>query len=318
MREVIEKIKNAHSVAVIPHVNEDADAMGSCLAFASVMRRLGKEATVYVSEIPEKRISFIGDEYTVYNPDENYTHDLCACIDCGDLKRTGGRSKLFSQCENTINIDHHFTNTNFADANFVDAQAAASGEILYMLFKEAGIDITAKEAELLYAAICSDTGSFKYSNVTPRTMRIAADLLEYDFDHADIARRLFDCESEKSALMRAEVIQSVQSYANGKIRVVTVGEDIYEKYGISVKDAPNFVDIPRCIEDTEIAVCIKPQNGEIRVNLRSNNYFDVSETAVKFGGGGHMRAAGCSVKAETLEEAQMLIVKAIEEDVKKY
>ena len=318
MRKVIEKIQNAHSVAIIPHINEDADALGSCFAFASIMRRMGKEAVVYVSEVPEKRIEFIGEDYVIYNPEEVYSHDLCACIDCGDLKRIGDRVKLFNECENTINIDHHFTNTNFAQANYVDAKAAAAGEILCMLFKEMCVEITNDEAASLFGAICSDTGSFKYSNVTPRTMRIAAELLEHDFDHADIARRLFDCESEKSALMRAEVTQAIHSYLGGLIRVVTVGDDIYEKYDIAVKDAPNFVDIPRCIDGTEVAVCIKPQNGQIRVNLRSNNYFDVSETAVKFGGGGHVRAAGCNIDAKNLCEAEKMIVSALEKDFKKY
>ena len=315
MREVIEKIKNAHQVAVLPHINEDADALGSCFAFASVLRRMGKEAIVYVSEIPEKRLAFIGADYVVYNKEKTYTNDLCTCIDCGDLKRIGDRAKLFEECSDSINIDHHFTNTKFANANFVDEEASASGEILYMLFKEMDIQLTDDEARLLYTAICSDTGSFKYANVTPRTMRIAADLLEYDFDHSDISRRLFDCESEASALMRAEVTQNIKSYANGKIRVVAVAEDIYEKYNLPVKDAPNLVDVPRCIEGTEAAACIKPQNGEIRVNLRSNNYVDVSKVALEFGGGGHVRAAGCGISGKSLEEVEKLIVEALMKEI---
>lgn len=313
MRDIIDKMKNAHSAAIIPHVNEDADALGSCFAFAGVLKNMGIEATVYVSEDPEKRLDFIGGVYEVYDISKTYKHDLCVCLDCGDLKRIGDRKKLFDEIGNSINIDHHFTNTNFAQANYVDGKAAATGEILYMLFEEMGIELNSKIAEYLYIAICSDTGGFKYSNVSPRTMRIAANLIEYGFDHAEIARLLFDCESYAGAMMSAEVTLGLKSYEDGKINVVTISDELYNKYGLNAKDAPNMVDIPRRIAGTEVAVCIKHQNGEIRVNLRSNGSADVSKVAVKFGGGGHARAAGCSVRASSLEEAENLIVSALKE-----
>lgn len=313
MREVIERIKAAHSAAVLPHVNEDADALGSCFAFAEVLRGMGIEAVVYVSEIPEKRLDFIGGDYVVYEKGKKYKHDLCVCLDCGDIKRLGDRKKLLDETGNSVNIDHHFTNTGFADANYMDGNAAATGEILCMLFREMGISLNSKIARYLYIAICSDTGGFKYSNVSPRTMRLAADLIEYDFDHAEAARRLFDCESYAGAMMCAEVTLGIKSYADGKIKVVTVPDELYKKYNLEVKDAPNMVDIPRRIEGTEIAVCIKPNNGEVRVNLRSNGYADVSKTALKFGGGGHARAAGCNVKTDSLEEAEKLIVESLKE-----
>ena len=313
MRDVIEKIKNAMSVAILPHKNEDPDALGSCFAFMKVMKSMGKEARVYVSEVPEKRLAFIGSEYEVYDASKTYSHDLCVCIDCGDLQRIGEREKLFNEIGASVNIDHHYTNTNFADANYVDGNASAAGEILYMLFGEMGVTIDKETAELLYIAICSDTGGFKYSNTTPRTMRICAELMEYGFDHSEVARLLFDRQSFAAARMCAEVTLSIKSYEDGKIKLVTIPDDLYEKYDIAVKDAPNMVDIPRRIEGTEVAVCIKHQDGDIRVNLRSNGDADVSKVAVKFGGGGHVRAAGCSIDAKTLEEAEEKIVAALKE-----
>lgn len=311
MNKVIEKINNARSVAVLPHINEDGDALGTCFAFAEVMRRLGKTAVVYVSEIPEKRLEFMGADYVVYDENKTYEHDLCACLDCGDLQRIGKRVKLFNEINNSINIDHHATNTKFADANYVCGGVSAAAEVLYCVFEEMGIKLEKSEAEHLYTAICSDTGSFKYSSTSPKTMRIAAELMECGINFPEIEHKLFDCRSYNAELMSAEVTMGMKIYENGKIAVVTVPDELYEKYGIEVKDAPNMVDIPRCIEGVETAVCIKHQNGTIRVNLRSNGYADVSKVALMFGGGGHARAAGCNVEAESLEDAEKIIVDAL-------
>ena len=138
MQAVIDKIMEAKSVAVLTHLNEDPDTIGSCFAFAKVMRKLGKEATVYVNGRIESRLAFIGNDYVLYQEGMKHNHDLCACIDCGDLGRIAERKSLFEEINNSINIDHHLTNTNFADANYVDGKAAAAGEILYALFEKMG------------------------------------------------------------------------------------------------------------------------------------------------------------------------------------
>lgn len=317
MQAVIDKINNSKSVAIITHINEDPDTLGSCFAFQKMMRKMGKKATVYVSGKIEGRLAFMGSDYVTYKAGITHDHDLCACIDCADLERIGERRAMFEEIENTINIDHHFTNDRFADANYVDGQASAAGEIVAILFKMMNLELDDDIAKDLYTAICSDTGSFKYSSVTPKTMRIAADLLEYDFDHAEISRLLFDTEVLSSALFEAEVTGNIQRCADGKITFVTVDEKDGEKYGIQPEDIPNLVEIPRRIEGTEIAVCIKKTRDAFRVNLRSNGDADVAKVAASFGGGGHVKAAGCTIKTGTLEEAAKSVIamckKAIEE-----
>lgn len=308
MQKAIDRIKKAKSVAVFPHINEDPDALCSCFAFAEVLRAMGKEAVCYVNEEVEKHLDFLDGEYVIYDPANSYNHDLALCLDCGDLERLGNRRKLFDEIGNSVNIDHHYTNTNFADDNYVDGSAAATGEILFELFKKMGVELSDKIARYLYIAISSDTGCFKYSNVSPKTMRAAADLLEFDFDHAEEARLLFDTYSLNVLKLKSELTQNVHSYADGKINVVTVEDTIYSRYGAEAKEVPNIVDIPRCIAGTEIALCIKHQNGLIRVSMRSNGNADVAAVAVKFGGGGHAKAAGCSIEAKTLEEAEKMII----------
>lgn len=312
MREILDKINEAVSVAVFPHVSEDPDALGSCFAFVEVLRKMGKKAVCYTEEPIEKRLKFIEGDYEVYDANGSYDYDLALCLDCGDLERLGNRKKLFDEIGSSVNIDHHRTNTLFADANYVDDKASATGEILFGLFNEWGVKFDSKIARFLYIAICSDTGCFKYSNVTPKTMRSAAELLEYDFDHSEVTRLLFDTYELKIMKLRSELMQGVNSYGGGKINVVTADESVYEKYGVTSNEISDIVDIPRCIEGTEIAVSIKRQNGEIRVSMRSNGNADVSEIAVKFGGGGHAKAAGCSVDAKTVEEAEKIIVEECE------
>lgn len=310
MQAVIDKIIQAKSVAVFPHVNEDPDALGSCFAFAKMLRKLGKKATVYVSGKVESRLAFIGTDYVMYHDGIQHDHDLCACLDCGDINRIAERKSMFDEIGNSVNIDHHKTNTLFADANYVDGSASATSEILVELFDKIGIAIDDDIAKDLYTAITSDTGGYKYSNVTPKTMRTAADLLEYNFDHAEVTRLLFDSESLAAIKLKAEIMGGIKSYAGGKISLVSADEKIGEKYGISKEDIPNLVEIPRRIEGTEIAVCVKKVDNGFRINLRSNGIADVSSVATKFNGGGHAKAAGATIQANSFDEAEKIVIEA--------
>lgn len=318
MKEVIEKIKNARSVAVLPHINEDPDALGSCFAFTKAMQALGKEAVCYVSEELPCRFDFIGGDYVIYNGGAAGEHDLCVCIDCGDILRLGDRVNLFNEIGNTANIDHHITNTNFADANYVDGNASAAGEILCELLPLAGVKVDDEIARFLYIAICSDTGCFKFSNVSPKTLRLIADLLEYDFDHSEIARLLFDSETFNIIKFKAEIMLGIESYADGLITVVELPEELIEKYEIPLNDVPNVVDIPRSVEGSEVALSFKHKGGGIGVNFRSNKYVDVSAVAVKFGGGGHKRAAGCTVKGKDMKTVKREVISECIMAVNKY
>lgn len=308
--KVIEKINVAQSIAVLGHINEDPDSIGSCFAFAMMMRKLGKKATVYMSAEPEKRLGFMGDDYVVYTGGELPSYDLCAVIDCGDINRLGERIKIFEDAKNTVSIDHHHTNTYFAQANYVDGEAAAAAELLCRLFRKMELPLDKEIAKQLYTALSSDTGGFKFSNVSPQTMREAADLLEYGFEHAEIARLLFDSDTFEEIRFKAYVMQGIKTYADGKICIVSVDDKMIEESGITASQIPNVVDIPRRVTGCEVAVALRKKDNEIRVNLRSNGNADVSAIALKFGGGGHVKAAGCNVKTTDMDEAEKAVIEA--------
>lgn len=294
MEQIIEKLRQSHKAAILAHVSEDPDALGSCFAMAEALKQIGNHPVCYLSEQPEEGLSFIGGEYLVYDGDAaDIDCDLCVCLDCGDRERLGSRIDIFRKVGLSVNIDHHYTNECFADENYVDGEASATGEILYELFQKMNIEMTDEIARLLYIAIAADTGSFKYSNVSPKTMRVAADLLEYHFDHAEAARLLFDTEPLAMMKMKGAIMGNIHSYCGGKLSIVCVDEKMFTRYGVE-EGRGDLVNIPRRVEHTEIAVCLKRHKDKIKLSFRSNGKVNVSDIAARFGGGGHMMAAGAS------------------------
>lgn len=309
MKNVISELNKAKSMILLTHINEDPDTLGSCFALAEAMRGIGKTVDICVSGKIEKRLDFMGQDYEIYNPEKEYIYDLCVCVDCGDIERLGERKRIFDSIGNTINIDHHYSNTLYAEENYVDGDASSAGQIIYRLLKDMNISLTKKIAIQLYTAICSDTGCFKYSNASPEAMCIAGELMSYDINHSELVRKLFESEPLWAIQLKSEVACDILSYYDGKLRIVTAHKELYDKYNISEADMPNLVDIPRMIENTEIAVCLKEQSDGVRINLRSNGAADVSELAAKLGGGGHKKAAGCMVRNMSLNKIKEIIVR---------
>ncbi|MGN1115063.1 MAG: bifunctional oligoribonuclease/PAP phosphatase NrnA [Candidatus Ornithomonoglobus sp.] len=310
MEEVINLIKKAKKAAIIPHIKADGDAIGSCLAMQAALEKLGVQAVIYVEEPVEKRLQFLDEDTAVVYGGESADCDTCIILDCGDLTRVSLRQPLLDAAAQVVNIDHHKTNTFFGDANYVEPETSSTAEILFKLFREMGIELDCKIAKFLYAAICSDTGCFAYSNTSPTTFRIAAELIECGIDHAEIARLLFDCEELESELMKAELTSRIHSYYDGRLRVVSISETETEKYGMKPEDIQDLVNLPRRIRGTEIAAALKQYDGKIRGSLRSNGDADVAAAAQVFGGGGHTKAAGCTIAADDLETAEKMLVEA--------
>ncbi len=309
MNEVIKLIKKAKSAVILPHISADGDAVASCKAMACALDGLGIKSVIIAEEAVEPRLDFISDGVTVYDGSVP-EHDTVIVLDCGDIERTGQRSVFIKSGKPVINIDHHTTNTRFGCENLVLDTASATGEVLFLLFSEMGIEITDEIAKYLYTAICSDTGGFAYSNVSSDTFKIAAELVEHNINHAEISRLLFDCVDITSELLKAELTKNIHSYCGGKIRTVAVSKSFAAEFNIIPEEVDGLVDIPRRIRGTEIAVALKETKDKIRVSLRSNGEADVSKIALKFGGGGHIKAAGCSIIGTDIENAQKLIVDA--------
>jgi len=308
MDKVIQSIKNYKNIAILTHISEDGDALGSALAFASAMKNEGKKADVFISEQPPQNLGFMENNFIIYTPDCDVSgYDLCVCLDCADLKRLGRRVRIFDEIPHTVNIDHHITNTLYAEANYVEAEVSSTGEILFGIFNAMGTEITKEIAEYLYISIASDTGCFKYSSVTPKTMIIGAKLLEKGIDHAEICRKLFDTETRPALRIKGYIMQNISEFFDGKVCMVALEKKIFDDFGVNEKDVEDIVNIPRSVKGCEIAVSIREDTDKLKISFRSNGKYNVSDIAAAFGGGGHKMAAGATMTQTDIKTAVELI-----------
>ena len=294
MKKVIDKLKMGGSYILLPHVNMDGDALGSCLALYEIITALGGSARIVAEEKVSFTLSFLAEKIEIYSEDENYKCDCAVAVDCGDLKRLGKRSVIFENAAHTVCIDHHMTNEGgFADAAVVEPDAAATGEIVYDIAKEAGINIEGKAADYIYTAIVSDTGGFRYSNTTEKTLNIAASLVSGGVDSAKICTLLFDNKKLSQARLEAAVINSASFLAGGAFAIVCVSEKMLEECGAEYEDADALSAILRGISGVLVAAVIKEKEGSLKLSMRSKNV-DISGVCTSLGGGGHRFAAGAS------------------------
>lgn len=313
MKKIINLIKESENICILAHESEDADAIGSSYALRLALCSMGKNVAVYLSEPIKNSLSFMGCDYLLFDEKDVREFDLCICLDCADIFRLGERRSIFDRAKHTVCIDHHETNKGFAEENYVEATAPATGEIIYNLLDEMGVEITRDIAKQLYCAISTDTGSFKYSNVRPSTMYVCGKLLEKDIDHAGLARLLYDTEEIGAIKFKGMLMENILLYSSGKLCIVCVKQKDLEKYGISERDASDVVNIPRAVKGCEISASIREAENKIKLSFRSNGKYSVSKIAERFSGGGHKMASGASVVGKTIDEVLDEVVKVCEE-----
>ena len=193
MQKVLEMINNATDIAILSHIDEDADAFGSSLAMQEMLRAKGKNVCYYLEKPIEKKLSFISDDYAIFGKeDENKHFDLVICLDSGDLGRLGKRAEILKNAEKTVCIDHHYTNIGYCDKNIIDGDISSTSEMVFDFFECINFELTQKIAVYLYCGIMGDTGCLKYGCATAKTALTISKLMEFGFDHAYYCRRIFD------------------------------------------------------------------------------------------------------------------------------
>lgn len=305
---IISLIEKAEKIALLTHVYPDGDALGSSYALKLALCGAGKKCEVFLEEeCRTKEFSIIiGKESSGIKLEDC---DLKIALDCSGTDRLGALGGSFRG--NIAAIDHHVTETDFRGCLARDASASATGELVYELLNEMNIPITRDIANNLYIAISSDTGSFKYSSTTPKTMRIAAALLETGIDFAEIARVLYDTKTREYLNVYKKAIDSLEFYKDGKIALLALSKEDFENAGLDATLASAVVTLPGSVKDVLVSVYIRQRKDLMKVSLRSNCDIDVAEIAERFGGGGHIHAAGYSTK-KPMDELKKEIVAAIE------
>ena len=308
--EVLSILKNAQSLILVSHVSPDGDTLGSTLALAEGLRQTGKKVTVMVDDDISSTYNFMPGigEYIRPVKGQNYAADLLVIMDASSLDRIG----IVEECVKApiLNIDHHISNTGFADYLWLDDKATATGQMMFTLLKEMQVDITLAMAICLYVAISTDCGNFKYSNTTAASMRAAAELLELGVE-PNVVSDFLEMKPRKNLELLRKVLNSLTFFNEGRISTIEINHEDYNKD----VDTDNFISYPRYVEGVEVAVMFKAvELNKTRVSMRSR-WIDVSTIALSFDGGGHMKASGCTVEAD-LEEAKLQVVAKIQEEMR--
>ena len=306
LEEIAALLLAQDKLVLCPHVSPDGDALGSTLALKMALEKAGKKVAVMVDDDVPKAFGFLPqiDCFVKPSDDEVVEADLLVVLDASSLDRIGKIAQSV-KAKAVANIDHHISNTQFADYLYLNTEAAATAEILCNLVEKLGITPDKDLATCLYTGIYTDCGSFRYANTTPGTMRAAAKLLEYGARPNEISDAL-GTNTRANIEMLGKVLQTLAFYNDGKISTLEINSDLYDKD----VNTDNFISFARYIEGVDVAVLFKAVEPAVtRVSMRSQDT-DVAAIALSFGGGGHVRAAGCTVELP-LEQAKAKVLEAI-------
>ncbi len=294
---VFEKmVETAGLIAVVGHVNPDGDCVGSTLGVYNYIRDNfeGKEVDVYLEKVPEK-FSYLSGYDIIRNEPVKKTYDLCVCIDTSDVERLGEFRNYFRTAKATICIDHHVTNPAFAQVNVIDGSASSACEVLFSLLDEDKIDKSV--AECIYTGIIHDTGVFKYSCTSPRTMEIAGKMMAKGIDYGTIIDSSFFAKNYPQTLILGKALERSVRFLNDRCIYSVITKEDMDSCGALKSDLDGIVDQLRVVDGVEVAVFLYDTEGKgkYKVSLRSDKIVDVSVIASVFGGGGHEHAAGCNL-----------------------
>jgi len=298
--DIISGIKNCNNIAILPHIQADGDAWGSCIALGIALKRLGKDIKIISEETIPKIYGFLPlEDIVIYQGTNNHSFDMVIALDTGDIGRIGNRIEVFNSTDNTVNIDHHGTNTGFARYNYIDVNAAATGEIIYELINLLNVEIDTDIATCLYVAIATDTGCFKFNNTTSKTHEIVSDMVKNGVKIAEVAQKVFDSTTKERVMLMGYAINTLELFEEGRLAFICITNEMLRAANAGDEDCDGIVNIGRNIEGVESSVVIREKSqGEYKINLRSKSYIDVGQVAFKFGGGGHKMAAGCTIKGD--------------------
>ena len=288
-------IDQAGKIVILGHVNPDGDCVGSCLAVYNYIKEWdsSKAVTVRLERAPSK-FSYLSGFDAIETEAGEETYDLCICLDSSDEERLGDFKSCFDRSAKTICIDHHITNRGYAQENVIDGHASSACEVVYGQLDEGRI--SKRVAECIYTGIIHDTGVFKYSNTSRKTMEIAGRMMEKGIDFGTIIDGSFYKKTYmQSQILGRALLESI-TFLDGRCIFSVVRKKDMDFYGVEKSDLDGIVDQLRVIDGIECAIFLYETGiHQFKVSLRSNSIVDVSRIAAYFGGGGHVRAAGCTM-----------------------
>lgn len=297
MKKILEKVNGAKSVAISGHIRPDGDCVGSCMGLYLYLTKELPNADVDVFlEKPSDVFQCIHGVERIKDASQfqDRVYDVFIALDCSK-DRLGEAEAIFDRAKQTINIDHHISNSGCGDVNYLRADASSASELVYELLD--GEKIDAEIAKALYIGIIHDTGVFQYSNTSPATLTAASDLIKYGFNFPEIIEETFyEKTYAQNQILGRALLESVL-FMDGRCIVAVISKDMMDFYGVTGKDLDGIINQMRNTKGVECAIFLyELDEQEYKVSMRSGGRINVSAIAQFFGGGGHVRAAGCTVK----------------------
>jgi len=304
IKKAIQCLKDNKSFVITSHTNLEGDALGSELAFWKLLKAMGKHAVIINEDTPPCNYTFLPHILRIKKFKKNMSNTRCDCfvlLDCSNLERCGKVASISRNAKSILNIDHHISNEMFGDVNWVDSSASCCAEMIYNLYKRLRLPLNRDIATFLYTGLLTDTGSFRYTNTTSLTHKIASELLKYDLRVAWIYKQVYENISFEDMRLLIKALSFIRRDDSGRIAWVKIRRGLLKNIDIRLDLAEEVLSFARAIKGTEVSILFKESlknKDEVRVNLRSSGRVDVNKVASFFGGGGHKTASGATVKGD--------------------
>ncbi len=294
---ILEEINKAESIVILTHENPDGDAVGSSLALYNALKDYGKNPDVIIPEY-SRCFEFLPGSNEIKKDSIIENYDLAISLDAATIKMLNGYSKYFENAKSKIVIDHHGTNTMYGDYNYVNPAAPACSQILIVLLEYFNIQITKNIGTCILTGIITDTGGFKHAGTNAETFEFVAELLNKGVNVSQVYRRVLETITKTSYELRKIAENRLEFFNDDKVTFTYITLQDEKNVNAETGDHEGIVNIGKCIEGVEVSVFVREldNNKGWRVSLRSNEYVNVSDVALLFGGGGHPRAAGCTIQ----------------------
>lgn len=322
LKEISEVILNSNKIGITYHVSPDGDAVGSALALLNSLKLLGKDTYLISKDIISENLQYLKSANegngNIIVPTKDT--EVVVVVDCGNFDRISANLDEFNGI--IINIDHHISNDKYGNFNYVDIKASATAEIIFELIEVLGLDLNIESKEIkdigtcLYTSLVTDTGGFRHSNVTARTHKIASRLKKINVDNTFIYQSLFDNKSFEKIKLIGKVLSNMNLLLDKKVSLMELPTEYAKELGIEIGDTSDIISFGLQIKGVEISVLIKEVDNGVKASLRSKNDIDVRNIAERLGGGGHVKAAGITLKGLSLEEAKNKILDEIKKELR--
>jgi len=297
--EISKVLQKNNNFLITSHINLDGDGIGSELALYSILKKLKKKPIILNQGKLPKIYDFLPGVNKVQYLEDDYIDaksiDVGIALDCSNVTRMGKTYEIFKNIKTIINIDHHTSNENFGDLNYVDNTVSSVGEIIYELIKSINIDLLDEDiSTCLFAAIMTDTGSFRYSNVSSKTFKIASDLTSFGIKPHLIAANIYNRNTYPGLKLLGEALSTLEVDSSNYFSWLTISRKMLNNTKANDEEIEGIIDVATTLDNTEVSILFREtKDNKIKISFRSKGNFDVNKFAGKFNGGGHPNAAGC-------------------------